>query len=218
MKGKRAALYAQTGINENDIHRSPHYAASMAATRFKAGPSECIVWEGAPDKRYIVTVFVARYVIWGAVAVASAFSVFYISWWLLILALPVYLFAAWRCEEARATFVKDRSTRYAVTNRRAVITQEKPVKATKTFKPNEIGQVEFRGNHLGVTNVLFNHDYRGAKFGPDAHVKFVSTGFLRIRDRDGAKNALEAISELEPRHRVSPDKMKIIKIWPAITE
>lgn len=179
-------------------------------------PGERIVWQGRPEMSYVVPAFVVRSVIWWSAIIGCVAAAIYVSWWLLIPALPVFLLAGWRLDDARTTFEKDRGTRYAVTNRRALITQDRSGTAIETFSPGEIEQVEFRNCRFGVTDVLFNHEFRGAKFGPDAHVKVISTGFLRIRDHEGARKALEAISDVEPRHRVPAEKLKIINITPAI--
>ena len=177
---------------------------------------EHVVWRGQPEPTYVLTVFLVRAAICWSIIVASIAGPIYLSWWLLIPALPAFLIAAWRLDEARITAQKDDTTRYTVTDRRALITQENPSRAVETFVPGEIEQVAFRNCRFGVTDVLFNHEFRGAKFGPDAHIKVISTGFLRIKDREGAREALEAISDVEPRHRIPPGKLKIINITPAI--
>ena len=179
-------------------------------------PEEDIVWRGQPELSFIIAAYTARMVLWWSVIIGCIAVAIYISWWLLLPFLPAFVLAAWRLDNARTTFEKDRGTRYAVTNRRALITQDRSGTAVETFSPGEIEQVEFRNSRFGVTDVLFNHEIRGAKFGPDAHVKVISTGFLRIRDHEGARVALEAISDVEPRHRIPPGRLKLINITPAI--
>jgi hypothetical protein len=190
----------------------------MDREQIKLRRGERVVWEGMPEPHYIFLAFVIRFLVGWSVIIACLASAYYFTAWILIPGLPVILVAGWRLDEARLTWEKDSTTRYAVTNRRAIITQEKPRKAIETVSPNDIGQVEFRNSRFGVADVLFKHYLSGARFGPDAHIRYISTGFLRTKDRDGARDALEAISTMDPRDRLPPDKVKIINVSPAISK
>lgn len=188
----------------------------MRPKQVKLRRGERIVWQGTPEPHYVFAAFAIRFVVGWSVIFACIASVIYISLWMLIPAVPLFFAAGLWADDARVTREKDITTWYAVTNRRAIVSQEKPRQDVRSFMPNNIGQVEFRNSRFGVTDVLFNHAFRGVSFGPDGHTKCVSTGFLRTRDRDGARDALEAISNMDPRDRLPSDKVEIINITPAI--
>jgi hypothetical protein len=84
-----------------------------------------------------------------------------------------------------------RTTRYFVSDRRAVVVNGNPGTLTESFGPDEIGVIEVRPVKDALNDVLFNREprlrgYRG--------VSTEGTGFYGLADPAAARRALETLA------------------------
>lgn len=158
-------------------------------------PGERLLWHGRPDTNRLVR---RQY---GWCFIAGAFFALSLIWawasWQRGTVVSIFvglLFAAGGLAvvigKARE-IIAARTTRYFVTDRRAVVVSGRPARITESFGASEIGVIEIRPVKDEFNDVLFNREprlrgYRG--------VTTEGTGFYGLVDPARARRALETLA------------------------
>ncbi len=170
---------------------------------------ERLVWHGRPNVERLVGrklggIFVAGAGVglmllwaWYALAGGSAIGIF--------VALMFVAFAAILAQGKFRDVIDARTTRYAVTDRRALIVSGRGMKTRRVFAPDEIGPLEVRNDVGGAADLMFRHTNKIRQFG---RRRTDSDGFIGIADIGKARAALMALMERAdgpPTIRLAPD-------------
>jgi hypothetical protein len=172
-------------------------------------PGERLMWHGRPNVERLVgrklgSIFIAGAGVglmllwaWYALAGTSVIGAF--------VALMFVAFAAILAHGKYREVIAARTTRYAVTDRRALIVSGRPLRTSHVFLPGEIGPLETRNDVHGVGDVLFRHTVKIGHFG---RRRTESDGFIGIAEIGKARDALAALMERagdDPTIRLAPD-------------
>lgn len=172
-------------------------------------PGERLIWHGRPNVERLVGrklggIFVAGAGVgllllwaWYAFAGGSAISSF--------VALMFVALAAILAHGKFREVLDARTTRYAVTDRRAIIVSGRAMNARRDYLPDAIGPLETRNEIHGAGDLLFNHTIKIGHFG---RRRTESDGFIGIAEIAKARRALSALMESGsrgPAIRLAPD-------------
>ena len=172
-------------------------------------PGERLTWHGRPNVDRLVGrklggIFIAGAGVgllllwaWYAIAGGSAISVF--------VALIFVAFAALLAHGKFREVLDARTTRYAITDRRAIIVSGRAMNTRRVYLPDAIGPLETRNEINGVGDLLFSHTIKVGHFG---RRRTESDGFIGIADIGKARHALSALMESGsggPAIRLAPD-------------
>ena len=159
-------------------------------------PGERLLWHGRPDSNRLVR----RQYLW--CFFAGAFFGLSLIWcwasWQQGTVLSMFIGVAFAAMGLAVVYSKAReilnarTTRYLVTNRRAVVIAGKSDQVLESFSPSEIGAIEIRPVDDDFSDVLFNREprlrgYRG--------VTTEGTGFYGLADPQQARQALETLAK-----------------------
>lgn len=172
-------------------------------------PDERLMWHGRPNVERLVGrklggIFIAGAGVgllllwaWNSAVGGSVMGLFVA---LLFVALAIML------AHGRFRDVMDaRTTRYAVTDRRALIVSGRTMQTQRIFTPDAIGPLETRNEVHSVGDLMFCHTIKIGHFG---RRRTDSDGFVGISEIDKARNALTTLmksAEDGPAIRVAPD-------------
>ena len=157
-------------------------------------PDERLMWHGRPNVERLV----GRKL--GGIFVAGAGLGLLLLWaWMSVASGSVtggfvaLLFVGLAAILAHGTFrdVMDaRTTRYAVTDRRALIVAGRAMDIRRVFTPEEVGPLETRNEVHGVGDLMFSHTVKIGHFGRQ---RTDSDGFIGIAEIGKARDALAAL-------------------------
>ncbi len=172
-------------------------------------PGERLVWHGRPNVERLVGrkfggIFIAGAGIgllliwaWNSIVDGSVMGIF--------VALLFIAFAVILAHGKFRDVMDARTTRYAVTDRRALIVSGRAMATQRVFPPDAIGPFETRNEVHGVGDLMFCHTIKIGHFG---HRRTESDGFIGITEIGKARDALSALMKRAadgPAIRLAPD-------------